>query len=229
MKSSNGRVEGAWDAPVTNITTSNGLIDGDFTVYKSLALSTSNLGINANVALKKSDAFDVRAKTSNGKVNLLYTEQPKGSNLTSDVWTSNLGAVVLHDPQFEGAFSVRLPDRCCSPRTFNPLRSRRLPPPTCRRRSLGRLPKRIPRSRTGLVRSTFTLRVKARPGRYGGAARRGTAIRTARAGGRRRSGRPTPVSRSSSFNLASSPRSPFPPHPHYLSPSFYLFVAPYFL
>ncbi|KAL8279809.1 hypothetical protein RQP46_007659 [Phenoliferia psychrophenolica] len=92
VRSSNGRVEGAWKAPETDVRTSNAAVSGDFEVGKSLGISTTNLGVNAKVALVGGEAFDVVAKTTNGVARVEYTEQPRGSRLTSEVSTSNLPA-----------------------------------------------------------------------------------------------------------------------------------------
>ncbi|KAK4703923.1 hypothetical protein P7C70_g2290, partial [Phenoliferia sp. Uapishka_3] len=104
IKDTNGRVEGKWETPEMEVVTSNAIISGRFTIGKRLEMTTSNLGIDAKIALVNGTRFEVGAKTSNGRVRVEYTEQPKGSRLSSTVETSNLGAVVLMDPQYEGSF-----------------------------------------------------------------------------------------------------------------------------
>lgn len=98
--------------------TSNGAIEGQFSVSERLLLQSSNGRIDAHVGLVKADeATDtshivVKAHSTNGNVYVDYTDHPQGVVLASSAKTTNGDAVVTHQPTFEGSFSVRAYPTC---------------------------------------------------------------------------------------------------------------------
>lgn len=94
--------------------TSNGAIEGNFSVSDKLLLTSSNGRIDAHVDLVKEDSEDaqsdieIEAHTTNGNAHVNYKKHPQGVVLASSVKTTNGDAIVTHQPAFEGTFSVSL-------------------------------------------------------------------------------------------------------------------------
>jgi hypothetical protein len=89
------------------MTTTNGAIDGHFSVERELVLCTSNGAIAVTVSiLDVQNVTSVSATTSNGAINLDYVEQPERHHLRSHVATSNGATFVQMASDYEGDFSV---------------------------------------------------------------------------------------------------------------------------
>lgn len=92
--------------------TSNGAIEGNFSISNKLLLQSSNGRIDAHVDLVKSDEakdmphIDVKAHSTNGNVYVNYVRHPQDVVLSSSAKTTNGDAVVTHQPAFEGDFRV---------------------------------------------------------------------------------------------------------------------------
>lgn len=98
---------------------SNGKINGDGVWHgnHTLALSTSNGALKANVAVsaphleqlspeERRDYVEVSATSSNGAVSLRYTEHEAGVPLCSRAHTPAGSADVTHHPHFAGSFML---------------------------------------------------------------------------------------------------------------------------
>lgn len=81
-----------------------------------LIISTTNGNINVDVSLlpadkSKSDkleSYKVSAESTNGLVDINFTEQPRDSYLACEVRTTNGNVEVKLDPQFQGRLYVGL-------------------------------------------------------------------------------------------------------------------------
>ncbi|KAK9900203.1 hypothetical protein P389DRAFT_165404 [Cystobasidium minutum MCA 4210] len=118
FNTSNGSIHvlSALSASIIEMKTSNGAIDGNFSVSDKLLLTSSNGRIDAHVALAKgreagedtatSSDIEVKAHTTNGNAYVRYTKHPQDVVLASSVKTTNGDAAVTHQPAFEGRFSL---------------------------------------------------------------------------------------------------------------------------
>lgn len=99
----------------THILNSNGGIIGNYSIENDLKIRTSNSLIEAKVSLlsigdnndENEKEFEVDIQSSNGRIDVVYLNQPKNSYLDSKVVSSNQMVKVSYDPQFEGSYSVR--------------------------------------------------------------------------------------------------------------------------
>jgi hypothetical protein len=129
FNTSNGSIRAQSDfyAALANIRTSNGAIEGQFSIEDKLDLQSTNGRIDVNVNLikkatseeEKQDGqamskIQVNAHTNNGNVYINYLKHPQGVVLSSSARSTNGDAGVTHQPAFEGTFSVSntKPYRC---------------------------------------------------------------------------------------------------------------------
>ncbi|KAG1746397.1 hypothetical protein EDB19DRAFT_1873521 [Suillus lakei] len=118
IHSSNGAIKGHFNSSSSlKLTTSNGPIQASVSLLNredgnvsELKMTTSNGKIDTDVDLVTNSGhggiFDVETRTSNGPVNLKYTDMPVNSILRSETRSSNAAMSVKLHSTFEGSFDV---------------------------------------------------------------------------------------------------------------------------
>lgn len=118
IETSNSPIETSeiYSKEFTRIRNINGPVIGNYSIENELRIRTTNAIVDAKISLisindeEKGEGkdFQVDVKSSNGRVDVVYLDQPKDSYLDSKVVTWNQIAKVSYHPQFEGSYAVSI-------------------------------------------------------------------------------------------------------------------------
>ena len=119
LSTTNGRIEGnSISENIIKARTVDSGIHGSYSMNDNglLIISTTNGPIDIDVLLLPSDksksdkleSYKVSAESTNGRVDIKFTEQPQDSYLACKARTTNAKVEVKLDPQFQGKFYVSL-------------------------------------------------------------------------------------------------------------------------